>query len=338
MARRRSLLITLTFLLLAPLFSAGNGTTAQSPGIYIALGDSIAAGVGSSLPRVRSYPAVVHQWMEDHADATVPFSNLAVPGETAASFMEDGQLEQFRSEVARAREGQIPIHAVTLSLGGNEILAVSDAGLEDREEALASFRTNLEQAVEAIRQEIGPDVPLVLTTYYDLTAGDASIMFTDSWWIEQFNTAIREVAAGSDAVVAGVQQTFEGRIDELTYYPDDVHPTNQGYLAIAQQVWQALEFDTEAPVIDGVSPEAATRRTPTLHFQVDDNVGVASITVQVDGQEPVDPLQVAETEYILLLDLRNVQAATVTVQIEARDQAGNQTTIDHSLQLNGIEG
>src|SRR5687768_10751202 len=75
---------------------------AQSPGIYIALGDSIAAGIGSSLPRERGNAAIVADWLAKLTGETVPFENLAVPGETAASFIESGQFQRFQDTVARS--------------------------------------------------------------------------------------------------------------------------------------------------------------------------------------------------------------------------------------------
>ena len=107
-------------------------TEAQSPGIYIALGDSIAAGIGSSLPRERGNAAIVAGWLATLTGNTVPFENLAVPGETAATFMEGGQLQRFREVIARSNASGIAVEAVTLTLGGNEMLALDTTGLSDR--------------------------------------------------------------------------------------------------------------------------------------------------------------------------------------------------------------
>src|SRR5690606_6684756 len=114
-----------------------------------------------------------------------------------------------------------------------------------------------------------------LTNTYDLTEGDPGIRSTESWWIAQFNLAINDVADQHNALVADIAGRFDGRIDELTHYPFDVHPNNAGQRVIAQTIWSSLEFDSEAPTIDVTSKIVATHATPTITFTVADNVRVA---------------------------------------------------------------
>ncbi|MEX2315184.1 MAG: SGNH/GDSL hydrolase family protein, partial [Thermomicrobiales bacterium] len=108
--------------MLAVGLQAPRSTQAATPGVYIALGDSIAAGIGSSLPRTRGNAAIIAQWMERLSGESVPLENLATPGETATSFIDGGQIERLRDIVARSRAASVPIAAVTVALGGNEML------------------------------------------------------------------------------------------------------------------------------------------------------------------------------------------------------------------------
>jgi acyl-CoA thioesterase I len=321
----RPLLATLTVVLAlgATLLSAAPRSVAQSPGVYIALGDSIAAGIGSSLPRERGYPALVHDLATRQSGGFVPFESLAVPGETAATFIAGGQLDRFRASVARAREGGLPLYAVSVSLGGNELLALDSSGIPDREAGLDQFRARYAEALNAIRAAIGPDTPLVVTTYYDLTEGDATLANTDAWWIEQFNTVIRETATTTSASVADVHGSFAGRIAELTLFPVDVHPSNAGHRVIADLVWQALGTDTTAPEIDAPDRIETSRDTPTLRFNATDSTSVRTLTLEATDVQWTQPLPVETGEYVALLDLSNLDGDTATVTIVASDPAGN---------------
>jgi lysophospholipase L1-like esterase len=305
---------------------ASRPSLAQTPGIYVALGDSVAAGIGSSLPRERGNAAIVAGWLARLTGETVPFENLGVPGETAATFIEGGQLQRFQDLVTRSEASGIQIAAVTLSLGGNEMLSLDATGLSDRQAGLDAFRDQYANAVASVRAEIGPDTPLVVSTYYDLTEGDPEIEFSDSWWIEQFNTVIRDVAEEHDARVADLTAPFANRIDELTHFPFDVHPSNEGHAAIARTIWETLALDTEPPSITVTSPLEATRSTPTVSFTVEDNVGVSTVTTVSDDVSVMGPFEVADGQYAILLDIGTTDLDEVALTIEISDDAGNTTS------------
>lgn len=328
----QSFLIALALVLAPLLCSVPRPVASGSPGIYIAVGDSIAAGVGSSLPRARSYPALVNQWMEALNGTPLPYVNLAEPGETAESFVGGEQWQAFQTEVGRAEAAGIPLYAVTVSLGGNELLTAQHTGLADRQAALDEFRTTFDQAVGLMRGAIGPETPLVLTSYYDVTEGDVTQMFTDAWWIAQFNQVISESAERHGAQVADLESLFRGQVATLTRYPADVHPTNQGFRAIAEAVWRALDFDQQAPSVEISSPERAERRTPTLRFEATDQVGVSALVV-VAGDVEITPVEVAPGEYVALLELGANPDQPLSVVIETSDAAGNITRSEQQVRF-----
>lgn len=300
---------------------------------YIALGDSLAVGLGASLPRKHGYVAILHDWFESGSGTAISLANLARPGETVDSFLTGGQLDALQQQVDQARQSGVPIHAVSLSLGGNAVLNVQQAGLSDRQAALDQFSASYPDVLQQIRQIIGDDVPFVVTTIYDPTGGNAAVQKTDSWWIEQFNAVIRDAASQSQAAVADIAQTFEGQADELTYYPLDVHPTNAGHRVIAKTVFSALDLDTMPPDIQIDAPATAQRLTPTVYFTLQDEPEVDSFDVQLsDGSHsPIIPLDAGQ--HVMLLDLADVDGDSVTITIEATDVAGNQATAESTVAL-----
>jgi lysophospholipase L1-like esterase len=306
---------------------------ASTPGIYIALGDSVAAGIGSSLPRTRSYPAIVHEWLERQTAATAPFSNLAVPGETSASFVAAGQFDRLREQLDRARAGGLPVAAVTLTLGGNEMLDVRAGATSDRQATLDAFRSDYAAALGAVRDALGPDTPLVVTTYYDPTDGDNTLQFTDSWWIAQFNAAIRDAARAAGATVADIHAAFLGHAARYTHFPLDVHPTNDGHETYARLVWSALGRDTTPPAITRLSRTMVTRATPTLRVQISDATALQDIDVTVEPGVAGEPFAVGNDEYALLLDFAGVEDDVAAARVTATDVAGNVAELAIDLTL-----
>jgi acyl-CoA thioesterase I len=304
---------------------------AQTNAVYIALGDSIAAGIGSSLPDRRGYPAQVRILSESLLGGRVDLTNHAVPGETAESFLTGGQLDAFTSTVGRYAEGGLGIDLVTVSLGGNDMLAQQSGGAVERQQALSSFRENFEEAVARIRGEVGENTTLVLTTYYDLSEGDPAVSSSDAWWIEQFNQGIRDAAQQHNAVIAEVGEVFRGHVREYTHHPYDIHPKNQGYRAIAQQVWSAIGLDREPPEIEVLSGQEAARRTPTLQFTVVDNVDLVSVTVTAGHGAPLKPVNIGGGRFVLLLDFRGDDATEYVIVVEARDSAGNVDQVEQRI-------
>lgn len=319
--------------LVATVISSSAAAQSKPVSVYVALGDSIAFGVGGSLPQRRSYPAIVGGLLEEYSNARTEPINHSVPGETASSFLTEGQFDAFVETVERYRESGTTIDVVTVSLGGNDMLAGQAGGSVERQQSLTNFRASYDEAIARVRAEIGESTVLVVTTYYDLTEGDPSVESSDAWWSEQFNQAIRETAGRHGASVAEVGEAFRGNIAEYTHDPYDVHPKNQGYRAIARQVWSAIGFDQEPPEIQVTSGAEATRRTPTLQFTVVDNIDVADVSVRIDNGAMVRPVDVGDGRYVLLLDFRGDRETAYDIAIDARDSAGNTSRIEYGITI-----
>ncbi|MGH9175735.1 MAG: hypothetical protein ACRD1H_15330 [Vicinamibacterales bacterium] len=60
MNRRFPRMVFAATFLLSAIGTNAPSSTAATEGLDVALGDSVAAGIGSSLPRTRGYPALVY--------------------------------------------------------------------------------------------------------------------------------------------------------------------------------------------------------------------------------------------------------------------------------------
>jgi lysophospholipase L1-like esterase len=326
------ILALVALLTLAPA-SASSQAENDAAGLYIAVGDSITAGIGSSLPRTRSYPAILQGFMAGYLDAPVVLENLAVPGETAESLTGGEQLVALDEAVERAGRSGLPILAVTVTLGGNELLAVRDSGNDERQQALAAFESSLPAALEAIRAAVGADVPIVISTIYDPTGSPPEVELTEAWWISRFNEVVHSAAGQVGAIVADAASESDEWSGTLSRYPSDVHPTNAGHRVLAGSFWTALALDEDAPEIEVLSEFESNRTTPTLRFSVSEAIDEDRLQVTVEDGFAYPPVRVGDGEYVALLETDEGSASALTVRIVAIDLAGNVGEASHTISI-----
>ena len=314
---------------------APNGKTA----LYLALGDSIAAGIGASDPTRRGYPAVVLDYLKRQLGQPVVARVLAVPNETTASLLSDGQLDAARQELAAAAAaGQTP-RLITLTVGANDLLNAGTAATE-RDRALVVVRTNLDRLLAALRADLDrhghSNVVVVVTTVYDPTGSDPRVHGTDGWWIARLNRVIAEVAERERAVVADLAGWIVESEPLMTHAPYDLHPTNAGHVAIAGAVFAASGLDREPPAVHLLRPTAGplSRLVTTIAADVSDRVGVASVRLLVDGVDVGElPYVPALGQYATLWDSRSVPPGPHRITVRAIDVAANEA--DESIEISG---
>lgn len=323
-------------------FSAQRSAQAAPEQLYLALGDSIAAGIATSLPRVRGYPWLLRDLIEKAGTAqgqpaSVTLDDLAVPGETVSSFLTGDQLKRAQADIQAAVARGAQIRAVTVTLGGNDMLNLMQASAEQKQAGLDAFKRDYPAALTAIKSALGGASPaIVVTTYYDLTEGDPNQQGSDAWWLAQFNNVIRQTAAQQGAKLADLEPAFRGHIADWTWYPSDVHPNNDGHAEIAKLVWQALGFDTAPPkvTIERPSKGALSRRTPTIIAKATDNVGVTQVELLVDGNAVTELLYVPDQDaYVGVWDGRAETRPGATLAVRASDLAGHQTSAEVAITL-----
>ena len=305
----------------------------RQPGaVYLALGDSVAAGVGASRPSERGYAAVLAGYLDRQVGQPVQRLHEAVPGETTASLLAGPQLTDALRSVAAARRAGLRVSPITVTVGANDLLRADDDPAA-RAAALRGVAANLRHLLARLRaattDEKGrPTADLVVTGYYDPTGAGPNLRGTAGWWLAQLDVVIEREARRAAATWVDVAAVVRGREAELTWYPSDIHPTNDGHRAIADAVWQALGYDAQPPAIriERPAPGLLARPVPTVLAIVDDRVGVTEVSLAVDGV-PVGALPYLPevAAYAGLWDARSVPPGPHTIEVRARDAAGNAT-------------
>jgi lysophospholipase L1-like esterase len=200
---------------------------------YIALGDSLAAGYGA-MPTTNGYAYLLYREGVFDQTSNTLFANAAVPGATSQDVLEH-QLPQVIQRF-------VP-HVVTLSVGGNDLLAIF--GGADPNVVLPLLQSNLTGILCGLRLAL-PQSRIYIHNLYDvpeITGGPGTPAFG---LLMIVNNIIAGVAQGCGATLADVFSAFEGRTGLLLVERHgadqfEVHPTNAGYRAMAQAFQAALQ-------------------------------------------------------------------------------------------------
>ncbi len=252
----RGALAALFLLVVLPACGGSSGPSTifddATGGVYVSLGDSVAAGSGASVsgasdPAATSYVGLVAEALRAKFGDTLTVESLATGGHTTQMLID----EQLDAAVALLQEGDVRL--VTLTIGGNDlgIYAAHPACVLDPanpecplEDGLLEVEERLDEIFGQLRAAAGPDVPIVAQLYPNLFSG------TGHEFTQQAETAFRllngviaGVARSHDVLRADPRRAFQAEGQRLTHLLDDMpdaHPNDAGYRAIADAFLEAL--------------------------------------------------------------------------------------------------
>lgn len=219
----------------SPSPSASASSSAAGEKLYVALGDSLAAGYqpGGTELRDTAYPALTANRL-GAGGAELTVENLGCSGETTTSLLEGGtcdfaegsQLEQAES-LLTSRTGEVGL--VTIDIGGNDLLRCVRGGADIDATCVAdgveTVQRNLPTILERLRAAAGDDVPVLVLGYYNpwvaAQALDQPVKGVDAAAkaYARLSAAIEEAAEGADTTFVGLDDAFA---------TDDTTPTTIG--------------------------------------------------------------------------------------------------------------
>lgn len=248
-------------LLAASLLAACSGTPAPpaaepaptpQPAVHLALGDSVAAGVGAGDPATGGYVPLLAERLRERLPA-LRVQSLAVSGATTSTVLRD----QVPRAAARLREDPA-VRLVTLTVGGNDVFGPvllaclgDPAGPSCRtavDEALAGADAGLDAVLGALDEAAGDGTVLAVMTYYDplpacrlaALAPLAGRVLEGGEGGRGLNDLLRARAAEHDAVVVETADRVADR-EDLVGGQDCLHPSGRGHAQIAEAFDAALQ-------------------------------------------------------------------------------------------------
>ena len=197
---------------------------------YIALGDSLSAGYGSSevdFLRINGFVPRFVKYLRD--DNIVHVENHSVPGLSSAGLQ--FMLETDPGLQNRLKEADI----VTLSIGGNDFLNtvranpnIGDIGLSLR---MALLEENYRSIINRIK-ELNSDAIVIILGLFNPYYENHELKANGDTFAPLFNDFI-DTFADSRTIVVNPFEQFVGREKQLTHIEDDdIHPNDDGYFVI----------------------------------------------------------------------------------------------------------
>lgn len=256
---RKLVIVTTLIATMVGALPAGAHESGERP-VHLALGDSVAFGIGVERPDLHGYSAVLSRWAQGIDCRQDPRSgcphleltNMAVPGATSSTFI----VQQLPDAVGlitdrnRDADPDNDVEFITITIGGNDffgpVVAACADGLTQNcadvvEGALTTYAANLGLILGTLRAAAGPDTRVVIMTYYNpLPACNLSDLAPLADLVLEgggpvptgINDIIKATAAATGVEVSN---TF-GRLDNNDFVggTDCLHPDKSGHHKIAR--------------------------------------------------------------------------------------------------------
>lgn len=207
------------------------------PAVYIALGDSLAAGQTPDSQIDSGYADLIAQELGRNQPVAMFSKDLAFPGFTTADILERVEEEATQEILASA-------NIVTLSAGANELLRLVQANPADgslqfqriqSDFALNKARKNISDILKELNGA-APDADIyVMGYYFAYPHARESQKEGIAEQLEILNRILENEAEKAGAIFVSVDGAFGENATSKVPNPGDVHPNIEGYQAMANQ-------------------------------------------------------------------------------------------------------
>ncbi|MGM0754190.1 MAG: cell wall-binding repeat-containing protein [Bacillota bacterium] len=241
-------------LMMSPTMAFAEKKEEQTYVDYLALGDSLAAGVLYDNSLGKGYPDfLADEFKEDgfHVDFNKSF---AVPGYTSKQVLADIQdpAKGLQKEIMEA-------DTITMDAGANDLLQLieqKDGRISidpvKVQAALQEVGVNIGASLGIIRQ-LNPDVPVYVMGYYNAfpyLPQETQAQLKPA--LDGLNQAIQAASVQGGGVFVPVEEAMAENFQVKLPNPQNVHPSEAGYEAMADEFWKVME-----PVTDTVGKSTA---------------------------------------------------------------------------------
>lgn len=330
------LILIFTFSMTAMLFCQSDPSPFKPAYDYLALGDSYSAGQTPYDVTVGySYSDVIRDKLKT-AGILGDYHKKGVSGYTTTDL-----LNQLRSMKKLLYQADI----VTVDIGINDILQLEEVtayfadpsvqNLEAAQKAASDKIPEIDFNIRTIISNIKDANPYVnpqiyIMGYFNACPGLPKLLPI----IERLNTAIREAADDTDITYVGTMEAIDENIKQ--YLPGDIHPTLDGYRAIAEEFWKPISMDFMA------GPSAYTMPNDIEGHWAEDIIkkymGRRIIAGYDDGSFKPDRA-ITRVEFVTILN--NYFNLTATAEIEYTDVPENtwyRTEIQKAVKAGYLSG
>ena len=245
------------FCTLIILFISFGSITAEAKGseVYIAIGDSLAAGQTPNRAIDLSYTDLIAQKLTSTGQLSYYSKGLAFPGYTTADVLTKIQTDESKEVLKNAT-------LVTISAGANDLLQMVQVNPTSgsiayqqiyADFALNNVRKNIDQIIKEV-QGIAPKAKIyVLGYYFAYPHVRASQKEGIKKELDRLHTILKNQSEVNGATYVSVEETFGINATTLLPNPADVHPTLEGYRIMANAFFS--QYNSKLVVAQSELPE-----------------------------------------------------------------------------------
>ncbi|MFJ7973360.1 SGNH/GDSL hydrolase family protein [Psychrobacillus sp. NPDC096389] len=228
----RKWFITIVFLLLP--FSTLS-VEAKSSEVYIAIGDSLAAGQTPNRAIDAGYADLIAGELKRSRSLAFYSKELAFPGFTTADVLSTVQTEEAKALLKNAT-------LVTISAGANDLLRLVQANPSNgslsyqqipADFALNNVRKNISEIIKEVKEAAPKAKVYVMGYYFAYPHVHESQKQGVQKELNTLHTILKEQAEENGAIFVSVEEAFAPQAKELIPNPADVHPSMEGYRLMA---------------------------------------------------------------------------------------------------------
>ncbi len=213
---------------------------------YVALGDSLAAGMTPTYSFDKSYTDLIAEKL-DGEGVLAEYNNFGVSGYTTEDVLRNinpGDPNNL-TRIMAIKDAEI----ITLDIGANDLLSLIPVLLADKTQAPAAINGvigNIAQIIGTLKI-INPTAKIYIMGYYNafyafpnLTAEQKE---STCYLITQFNSALQQVTNKIPGITyIDTYTAMDKHIGK--YLPEaNIHPSVFGYKAIAKEFWKVVQVD-----------------------------------------------------------------------------------------------
>ena len=256
--RRITITLSVALLAIASVTTPALGDEPEGP-VHIALGDSVAAGVGANNREVTDYVARLNRWLRSvdteaggpSASPHLELSDFSVGGATSSDLIAS-QLPQALAEIAVRGDD---VEYITITIGGNDlfrpVLAACAGGVTPGcagtiQSIFTTYTANLGTILGTLRA-VAPQAEIAIMTYYnplpacemaDLAPLADVVLEGGGPLPAGLNDIIRGVAGATDVTVVDTYGLLGP--DDFVGGTDCLHPDDSGHRKIARAFERAM--------------------------------------------------------------------------------------------------
>lgn len=230
---------------------------------YLALGDSLAAGMTPYQTHEKGYPDYLTSQLNKVGMLSSFNKDFAVSGYTTADILADieankavpdgsGNTTDIQSAIANAE-------IITLDAGANDVLRQIEFDLEKMEAVVDPVKVNgaitaaglNTNTILAKIKRLNPNADVYVMGYYNpFPVLPAQYEMQFQLLLNSLNQTIQHTVHVHGATFVPTVDVFAEHGSAFLPNPLDIHPNQDGYLAIANAFWRTLDVGKEVQFID----------------------------------------------------------------------------------------